>query len=253
MAFVDDARSWARRQGAPITIGVIAALVAAFLLSWFTSGQPFGLLALIPERLLPWTLLTYPLAHTGDGTGLIWFLFLLLWLYWVGASVEQELGPRKYALAWLAMILIPAVVLGLGSLAFGRPVTLYGAHLPLSGLTVAWGVRNSGSIIRLYGIIPLSGRILAILTVVLVFFGYGTMSPLIGVLAVAHLALAWLFGMNRLPGFSYSRPVEVYKPSKAQLEKEARFRDEVRQREKERLERERLRRLFEKSGLDDKE
>jgi hypothetical protein len=60
-----------------------------------------------------------------------------------------------------------------------------------------------------------------------------------------------MFAVNKLPGLSYSKPVFKAAPSKAQIAKENRFYDDVRRREQERAEKERLRKLFEGSIKDD--
>jgi membrane associated rhomboid family serine protease len=229
----------------------MAGLLVAFLVAWLTRGLPYLWLAFDRSPFYPWSILTYPFADTGNGFALIFLLFELLWLYWIGTSVEREVGSAKYAGLWVAMTVIPALVLGFGSWIMGQPVPLAGANLPLAGLTVAWGVRNSESRIMLYGIIPLTGKVIAILTTALVFFGYGTIHFAYAFLAIAHLAVAFLFATNRIPGFTYTRPVYQYKPSKQKIQEESQFYEEVKKRETERKEKERLRKLFESSGLDD--
>lgn len=244
MSFSENARSWARQQGAPVTIGLLAALVVAFLASWFTRGEPFfEWFALFPGVFRPWTFLSYPFADRGDGTGLLWFLLFLLWFYWVGTSVERDLGARKYAAGLAVATLVGGLFVGLGREAFKVAQPLYGAGLPIAALTVAWGIRNKTAQIRLWAIIPITGFILALLTIAITLFGYGTGSPIVGVLACVPLALAWLFAENRLP-VKYSKPVYQYRPSKAKERMDEAYYEDVRQREREREERERLRRLF---------
>jgi membrane associated rhomboid family serine protease len=249
--FPEDAQRWVRQQATPVTIGLIIALVVSFMFAWFTQGAPTPLLALDTARLLPWTILTYPLADAGDGRALIFFLFLLLWLFWVGSSTERDLGSAKFAGFFALMTVLAGLFLFLGSTGLGIQYRLMGAGLPVAGLTVAWGTRNQNAQIRLYGIIPLTGKVLAILTVALTLFAYGTGAPLLGVFAVLHLAIAWAFAANKIPGYAYAKPVATYRPTKQQVERESSYFDDVRKREKEREERERLRKLFESSLVDD--
>lgn len=244
MGYLDDARSWARRQGSPVTIGLILSLIASYLLMWFTEGRPFSSLIFDPAHPLPWTPLTYPFAGEGP---VIFFLFMLLWLYWIGSSLEHDLGSRKFGVLCLVMTLLPVLFLGFGSLLVQRPTSLANELLPLAALTVAWGTRNSSLPVRLWGIIPVTGAMIAILDVLIVIFSY---PPIVSWLAVLPLGFAYLFAKNKVPFFTYSKPVYAYKPSKQKVQEEARYFEEVKKREQERAERERLRKLFEKSGLD---
>ena len=125
-----------------------------------------------------------------------------------------------------------------------------GPWLPISALTVIWAARNQSAQLRLYGLIPMSGRLLAVITVVMDIFMLGSQSPVIGVVATLPLGLWWLFGNNQIPFASFSgesiskrltdRPVmrgtQVY---------DQKYYDDVKDREIEREEKERLRRLFE--------
>jgi hypothetical protein len=64
------------------------------------------------------------------------------------------------------------------------------------------------------------------------------------------MLLSYLFASGRIPWLPYAGPSTKYKPSKAQRAREQTFFDDVRKREQERTERERLRKLFE-SSFDD--
>jgi hypothetical protein len=242
----------ARRTGAPATVGIIVLLILSFLFAWLFVPRGGTLaLALGPDLLSrPWSLLTFPFADTGDGRGLIWFLFLLYWFWWVGSSMEFDNGSKKLVGFWLAMTVLFAASLWIGMMLLNARVDVFGAGLPVAALTVAWGTRNQNQFIRLMFLIPIQGKWLAILATVLVFFGYGTGAPLMGVFAIAPLALAHLYAANRLP-IPYGRSYSPSRPTKVQQQRDQKYFDDVKRREQERAERERLRKLFEGSMKDD--
>lgn len=258
---LQNAQSWYRRQAAPITIGIIASLIVMAFVWWFAAGKGMESIFLGPGwQSQPWSLVTYPWAVLPftSGVGILCFVFLVMWLFWVGGTIERDLGPVKYLATWALMILLPAlfiVLLGpIATKAYGAA----GTWLPVAGLTVIWCTRNPKHSIMMYGIIPVSGMWLGWITVgsVILLSGFG--SPLLGVVCALHLAVAWAFASNRIPIFAYSRGASAFGQAKLAdrpfLKKSERmnkgYYDDVKKREKERDERERLRKLFE-SSLDD--
>lgn len=255
MGYVRNAQSWSRRQGAPVTVGIIATLVVTSLIFWFSLGRYVEFVAVTPEWTShPWTLLTYPFAGTwfSDPLSILFFICLVFWLLFIGGSVERDLGPTRYLGFFAAMTVLPALIIGLAAIYVPCNLVILGPLLPVAGLTVAWGVRNQTAPVCLWGI-PANGKIIAILDTAIVLFTMGSdlRNPFMGVVACAHLGLAALFAMGRLPGLAYGRAVYHEKPSKAQREREDAYFDDVMRREKEREEKERLRRLFEKSFGED--
>jgi hypothetical protein len=258
---MQNAMSWYRRQAAPITIGIIASMIVMAFVWWILAAKGMENFALLPDwQSRPWTLLTYPWADTPffSGVAILFFVCLVMWMFFTGGSVERDLGPLKYASLWLAMILLPALfIIGLGPLV-GR-VGAAGMWLPEAGITVVWCVRNQTAQIMMYGLIPLSGKILAWVTVALTILVSGAGNPLFGVVCALHLALAWAFAANRIPLWSYSPGRSGFGRTKleekAQLKKSERankaYFDDVKKREKEREEKERLRKLFESSLEED--
>lgn len=249
-----------RRGGNPGTIGLIASLLGVFVISWLMSGKLADPLQFYSNWSQPWGLITYMWASTGDGQGLFWFLIELYWLWWVGSAAEVQLGTPKFLAFFIAAGVAAALFIwvGLAIIYPGLYVPVMGGPgLAISAMTVAWGVRNPHQSILLFAIIPIPGWILAWLTVALTLFGYGSLyhAPLMGLFAILHLGLVYLFATNRLPGLTYSRYNEA--PSRKQMKAtEARdkgYFDDVRKREQERTERDRLRKLFEDSMKDDKD
>lgn len=256
MSAFDDIKRTANQQGTPVTFVLVAAFVACFLLA-FMKLLPVEAMVFQTGHAMqsPWTLFTYPFADM-DPSNFIGALFTCLWLYWIGGTLERDLGPGKYlafffgsTLLGSLAILLAAVLLG------GAPLFAFGALFPLSALTVAWGTRYPTSSIMLWFVIPITGKWVAWLTAGIVLFGAGAASgaginPMVGIFACIPLVAAWAFAAGRLPFFTYGKEAparKAWKPS----EKDDRFFDEVRKREKDREERERLRKLFESSLIDD--
>jgi hypothetical protein len=253
--------SWYRRQAAPVTIWIIASMIVFAFVWWITSVKGMEQFILMPDwQQKPWTILTYPWADTPffDGLRLIFFVFMVMWMFWTGTSVERDLGPVKYIGLWAAMILLPALfIIVLGPLV-GK-VVANGMWLPETGITIVWCLRNQTQEIRLYGAIPLSGKVLAIVTVIVNILLTGAGNPLFGLVGSLHLGIAALFAVNKIPFWTYARGASTLGNTKITdrpyLKKSERMEtgsyDDVKKREKERDERERLRKMFESSLNDD--
>jgi hypothetical protein len=241
------------RSGRAATYTLIALLGLCFVLAWVTKSPIF-----VKEMWFdgnwshPWTTLTYPFASTGTGGELIWVLFLLLWLYWIGSDLERELGSARVIGIFLLSSLIGAVsVYAAWSLTHKFNGPLLSSIIPIGALTVAWGTRNQNANIRLYAIIPITGKWIAIIEAALVLFVVGDGNPIAGIFALVPLAMACAYAANRIPGFAFGKSApKVSKAAKATERKDKSYYDDVHRRAKEREERERLRKLFE-SSLDD--
>lgn len=240
-------------KSTPGTMGLVVALLVAFVIAWLPGvGESFvRATALVLPLSQPWTLVTYPLAMSGAGDALFWHLITCFWLYSMGSTLEPSLGSRGVVLAFVALALIGGLsmllgvaVLGLGSYALAGP------FLAVASLSVLWGARFQGSQVRMMGIIPITGLWIAILSAVLVFFSLGSGAPLLGLFALIAPAVAWFAGIGKLPLPGPSRPRRETKQERAEFNE---FIGKVRDREKDREERERLRKLFESSVADEDE
>lgn len=256
MAAIDDLKSWSRRQGAPATIGLLASFIVAALAFWFNQMRGADMLVVSPASMSqPWTFLTYPwAANPLAGFGLFFFIFFLMWMFWVGASLEKEMGSRTYLVLWFILVAFSGIVMWLGMLVLKLNTALAGPYLPAEALSIIWCARNQTAQIRLWGILPLTGKWLAVLLAALTFFSFGTGVPLFGVVALIPLALSWFYGLRRLPQLDLSgarRETEVQTTRGGQVTYNEAYFDDVKRREKERDERERLRKLFEGSMSDD--
>lgn len=259
---INNIGSWVRRQGSPITIGIIASLIVTALAFWTTSFRGLEHFALGTSwQSQPWTLLTYPWAYSPfyDGLAILFFVFLCMWMFFVGGLVERDLGSVKYLLLWLVMILLPALFIILLGPVVGNKAIVSGMFLPEAGITMVWCVRNPKYPIMLYGIVPVAGKWMGWITAGATILISGAGNPIFGVVCSLHLIVAVLYAANMIPFWAYSRGGSLVGKRKLSdspyLKKHERmgkaYFDDVKKREKERDERERLRKMFESSIQDD--
>lgn len=252
---MNDLLNQIRRNGTIVSALLTVALAAMFLLEWLAHFGSAALLAFrVGEGSSPFTAFTYPFASAGDGNALLNVIFSCLWLWQVGGQIESEIGSQRFAALWVIGSVMPALFLKLASLMLPYAGVLAGAWLPLAALTVVWASRNPNAVVRFNLIIPIQAKWLGVLTVLLVLFAMGNGNPLIGVVACLHLAFAWAYASGRFPFLPYGRATigASRVAHKADLMSPAYY-DEVRRREQEREERDRLRRLFERSLIEDPE
>lgn len=227
-----------RRFGAPVTAAVIVGMVVAFLAAFF--GARLGILA-SGDPSAPWGFLTYPFSQTGDGQGLLFLIIEFAIFGWIGGSLERSLGILRYGLTLLGLVAAGSLAVFLAGFA-GGTTPLRGIDLPLAALTVLWGLQNRTARIMIWGIIPLSGLWLAMLSAGLLFFSYGTGNPVRGVMALVPCGIAWALAVYGVPGDS---PVVAgRRPSRAWQESEDRILQDAAKRRIEREENERLRKLL---------
>ncbi len=253
MAMIDNARSWARKQLTPVTIGLMGAFILLSVLFWFTRGKYMDDLGFDTNWLSkPWSILTYPFAYMGLGDiGRIFSsIMVLYWMHMTCASVERTIGTPKYIALWAVLTILPALLFWMGEMIVGQRVPLFGPFFPIAGISYIWA-RNNKTFVMTIWFVPLTGLWLSWLIIGGVIFGYGLGAPMLGLFAALYLIPAHLYAENMIPFLPYQvRGYQNYRPSKAQKQKEANYFAEVDKRKQEREERERLRKLFE-SSLDD--
>jgi hypothetical protein len=255
MAMIDNARSWARRQLAPVTVGLMVAFVVLSLIFWFTGIKKANPLTFDVDWVArPWTIVTYPFAYMGLGdiNTIIWSIVLLGWMNLTCTSVERTMGSAKYAALWLVFTIVPALCYWIGERVVGQGWPQAGPFFPVAGISYIWARTHKDYSISLW-FVPLTGLWISWIIVAGVLFGYGMGAPLLGLFSVLYLIPAYFYAENKIPFLQYEvRGYQNYKPSKAQKQKEANYFAEVDKRKQERSERERLRKLFESSLDDDK-
>ncbi|MDZ7693315.1 MAG: rhomboid family intramembrane serine protease [Balneolaceae bacterium] len=88
--------------GLPVAIRTIITINVVVFLLQILGGNSFLVpaLAFNPDLttalLQPWRLVTYMFLHAGG----FHLIFNMLWLWWMGRSVEQTLGPRTFCVIY---------------------------------------------------------------------------------------------------------------------------------------------------------
>lgn len=252
MNFFDQIRIRMKEHGAPGTVLLIALMIASFLMHWIVpiaSWPPLSMAtSLWPSEF--WTVLSYPLGLSNGG--ILALILGSMWLYGMGGIVERDMSTTRFLKGAIAFTLLCGLSFWLGSKLAGIPATLSGFWLLLSAVTVAWGSRYPTSMAMFMFFIPIQARWLAWISVLLVFFGT---VPQLALFSAAPLAVVWLFASSRLP-VPYSGGLAEKRRSATKTRSgmiaSTEFLADVRKREQEREERERLRKLFE-SGMIDNE
>ncbi len=254
MSLLRDFTGSARAHGAPATVALVAAIAVSFLVIWVSNSSSLILsLAFSSTDVAarPWTLLTYPFA--ADFQAFLSVVFSCLWLWGIGGQVEREIGSWRYVVAWLIFTALSAGGLWIGSILLQTPSILWSAWNPIAAVTVIWGTRNPGAVIKVCFILPLTGRWVAWLSAGLVFFS--TRPSQLAPFGAIALLLAFLFATQKLPFVPYfpgqrgrSRGEN---PAGTRKVYSKEYYDDVKRREQTRAEKERLRKLFEKSMIED--
>ncbi|MCX7800401.1 MAG: rhomboid family intramembrane serine protease [Fimbriimonadales bacterium] len=238
---------WNLRRNGEGTALLVVAIAGSFVLAFFGIGLR-GLLAFANASALerPWAFLSYPFAM-GRGD-LLAALFGCLWLYGIGGQLERTWGRPRFLGFFFAMAALGALAFWVGGFLLGTGSVLAGPWMPLAAITVAWGTLFPNQPVTFMFVLPLTGRWLAWLSAILVFFS--SPNPAMALFACTPLALAWAYAGGRLGSLGSARPTER---SWRGTRDDPRYREDVRRRERERAERERLRRLFENSVRDEED
>ncbi len=159
--------------------------------------------------LQPWAWLTYPIVITDP----VALLFGGYWFYMCGGVLERAWGSRNFAVLLASFTFITVLGFILAALIFDVAFRLAGLWLPTTALLVAWAAMDPEQEIRFWGILPLKMKMLAAISVALVYFyfglSYGPLGPIIGIFALAGSAAAYIY-VRKMPrldvGFALSRP-----------------------------------------------
>jgi len=122
-----------------------------------------------------WRLFTAPLLHAPDR---FWHIFVaLLELYFFGIQLERDWGARRLVrfLLWLALLQAAGQMLGnlILPASIGRYLSndyWFGSMAILNGLVIASAFSYPNDAIRLYGVLPVSPRVIGLLAAATPFF-----------------------------------------------------------------------------------
>lgn len=176
-----------------LTEGLIFVHFAVFILSWANRDGLINL-AVIPGQVAsrPWTLVTYQFVH---GPSMFWFFISMLVLWIMAKPLEESWGSPRFLVFWLVAT-------------FGASLTAVALKLPLFGDT---GVGTSILLtfatlfpeieFRLFFIIPVKVKYLAVVAVAWLAFSSLQMGILPGVANVAGMSSGYLFFLatRRMP------------------------------------------------------
>jgi len=243
--------TFARRN--PAVTSIIVMILLAYVLAFFGLKDTMMKLAFLSETALqsPWSLLTYPFATGGFGKEFFWLLLSCLWLWNFGSPTESAQGSKKFVAIWLLASLAGAVFLWIGTAVLKTDSLLIGALVPTAAVTLIWCGRNAFQTIHFCGIVPVPSKILALVTTLIVFFGAGVDNPLLGFFLLIPLGAAYYYAMNATPRAGYN-PAGMSRAEKKRQEKiELQRLDAAMDKQREREDKEKLRKLFERSLIED--
>ncbi len=182
-----------QREDWHLTEGLIFAHFAVFILSATMQGG-LQALALIPGLVTsrPWTLVTYQFVH---GTGVFWFFISMLVLWIMARPLEESWGSPRFLVFWL----IATFGASLTAVALGR--TLFGGVGFSTCLLFTFATVYPEVEFRLFFIIPVKVKYLAIIAAAWLVFSSLSFGLLAGLANIAGMSAGYLFFLatRRLP------------------------------------------------------
>jgi len=178
----------------PVTKGLI--LLGGIFFILFQLYRPaIGLVAFNSLTFFryPWTMLTYPLANSD----VLSIIFALLWLWFIGGSLERSWGSQTYGFFFFLVTLVTGLAMALvGWFILQVPILIAGFWLPLTAITWAWAEINRGQELLFWGLIPIKAEWLAWIQAALTFFTYFRRHWSLGLASISGIAVVYLFRGN---------------------------------------------------------
>jgi len=190
--FLTRLRYWWTEGDYPLTKWLIVINIVTLVVGAFLPIAQFLAFSAPNSWMLPWTALTYPL-YSSDPIGLI---FYGLYLWFIGSSLERSWGTRFFAMYFALMSVITAVGLTMCAFIIKAQIPVHNT-LPITAMAVAWCMLNPDLEIRLYGIIPILAKWLAVGIVLILLFTYGRQHPLAGIFALSGCAASYYWVRTR--------------------------------------------------------
>jgi membrane associated rhomboid family serine protease len=127
----------------------------------------------------PWRLITYMFIHGG----FLHILFNMLWLWWMGRSVEETVGPRTFSVIYFGAGILGGLLDSVFALVFGS-VLVIGASGAVTGILVAFALLYPTAPIMLFLFPPIQARyfVAGLIAINVLFLGSGD-----GVARLVHL------------------------------------------------------------------
>lgn len=243
-------RAWNKSGTPPVTLGLMIAYVISFLATFFAPSL-ISQFAFSPSQFLHTPNLSPILYPYFLGPQIFNALLTLLSLWSFGSAIESFCGSKLYAQLWFGTALIAVIVTSLTDSLFHYGGWLLYPSIPMEAVIIYWALKNPKQTV-LFFMFPLAAWVLAVMGACFVFFTLGYNNPLNGLFALVPLGLVALYARGGLPtrskvratGGRYALPTDVT---------ERDFYADAERRKKEREEKERLRKIFEASLIDDPE
>jgi rhomboid family protein len=194
----------------PVTLALLVANIAVFMLGTAAGGSMFASFALWPPAsgpssapgFEPWQLVSYSFLH-GNIAHLAFNMFAL---YMFGSDIERLFGPRYYAAYYFACVISAAVChLVVTGWMGGAPYPTVGASGGVYGLLLAYGIYfPHRTLILLIPPIPMRARTFVVVFAALELF-FGVTGTAAGIAHFAHLGgmlggwlmIRWRRGLRR--------------------------------------------------------
>jgi membrane associated rhomboid family serine protease len=103
----------------------------------------------------PWRIITYMFLHSLANP--FHFIFNMLWLWWMGRPVEEEIGPRSFLTVYFGAGFVGALIDVIVSLT-GTPIPVIGASGAVYGIMVAFAMLFPKTPIMLFLLPPIEAR-----------------------------------------------------------------------------------------------
>jgi membrane associated rhomboid family serine protease len=214
-SFTNSARSG--YNSLPDAIKVIISInVVVYLVQWIGSivgGQSFSLFvrdwfAFFPDALVtvtqPWRLVSYMFLHGG----FFHLLFNMLWLWWMGRSVEERLGPRTFCAIYFGSGIGGALLDVLLAQVFGIAYVV-GASGAVFGVMVAFAMLYPRMPIMLILLPPIEARYVVAGLIGLNLLALGGESNVAHVVHLGGAGFGYLLMKAWQNGFDLSSPIRT--------------------------------------------
>ncbi len=174
-----------QREQWHLTEGLIFAHFAVFILSTMMEGSQQAL-ALIPGMVgsRPWTLVTYQFIH---GSSMFWFFISMLVLWIMAKPLEDSWGSPRFLVFWLVATFGASATAAL----VGRP--LFGDLGFSSCLLFTFATLFPDVEFRLFFIIPVKVKYLAIVAAAILVYSSLSMGLIAGLANIAGTSAGYLF------------------------------------------------------------
>ncbi|HHT48726.1 MAG TPA: rhomboid family intramembrane serine protease [Firmicutes bacterium] len=193
--YFGNLRRFLNREYIPVTKGIVVGSVVLFIAHYFLAVIRLDLFSFFQFSTFrwffrPWTILTYPLVNPD----LLSMLFGLLWLWYVGGSLERSWGGQTYGFFLGLATVLTGLAFALVSWFFRSRIVIAGLWLPLTGLTWAWAKLYPDRELLFWGIFPIKAQWLSWLQAGIVFFfNYFRYHLGYALAAVSSVAVVYLF------------------------------------------------------------